>query len=81
MEEWGGVEVEVVGVSADYRVRFPMEEPTPYLHFAASPRARVDAVLLARTDGAAAGDWTVRADTGDELVARLMQLAGERDAP
>ena len=30
---------------------------------------------------AAAGDWIVRADTGDELVARLMQLAGERDAP
>ena len=30
---------------------------------------------------AAAGDWIVQADTGDELVARLMQLAGGRDAP
>ena len=30
---------------------------------------------------AAAGDWLVQADTGDELVARLMQLAGGRDAP
>ena len=30
---------------------------------------------------AAAGDWIVRADTGDELVARLMQLAGGRGAP
>ena len=30
---------------------------------------------------AAAGDWIVRADTGDELVARLMQLVDGRDAP
>ena len=30
---------------------------------------------------AAAGDWIVRADTGDELVARLMQLAEGRDTP
>ena len=29
---------------------------------------------------AAAGDWLVRAQTGDELVARLMQLAEGRDA-
>ena len=54
LAEWDGVEVEVVGVSADYRVRFPTEEPAPYLHFAASQRARSDAVLLARTDGDAA---------------------------
>ena len=54
LAEWDGVEYEVVGVSADYRVRFPTEEPAPYLHFAASQRARSDAVLLARTDGDAA---------------------------
>ena len=29
---------------------------------------------------AVAGDWIVRADTGDELVARLTQLAEGRDA-
>ena len=29
---------------------------------------------------AAAGEWIVRADSGDELVARLTQLAEERDA-
>ena len=29
---------------------------------------------------AAAGEWIVRADRGDELVARLTQLAEERDA-
>ena len=51
LAEWNGAEVEVVGVSADYRVRFPTEEPAPYLHFAASQRARSDAVLLVRTDG------------------------------
>ena len=51
LAEWDGVEVEIVGVSADYRVRFATEEPAPYLHFAASQRARSDAVLLARTDG------------------------------
>ena len=27
LAEWDGVEIEVVGVSADYRVRFPTEEP------------------------------------------------------
>ena len=30
---------------------------------------------------AAAGDWIVRAESGDELVARLMQLAEGRDTP
>ena len=30
---------------------------------------------------AVAGDWIVRADDGDELVARLMQLAEGRDTP
>ena len=29
---------------------------------------------------AAAGEWIVRADSGDELVARLTQLADQRDA-
>ena len=28
---------------------------------------------------AAAGEWIVRADSGDELIARLTQLAEERD--
>ena len=54
LEGWDGVGVEVVGVSADCRVRFPTEESAPYLHFAASQRAWSDAVLLARTDGDAA---------------------------
>ena len=67
LEDWGGVEYEVVGVSADYRVRFPSEEPAPYLHFAASQRARADAVLLARTDGDAAA---LAADIRRELRRR-----------
>ena len=67
LEEWDGLEYEVVGVSADYRVRFPTEEPAPYLHFAASQRARSDAVLLARTDGDAAA---LAADIRRELRRR-----------
>ena len=67
LEAWDGVEVEVVGVSADYRVRFPAEGPAPYLHFAASQRARADAVLLARTDGDAAA---LAADIRRELRRR-----------
>ncbi len=67
LEDWDGVEVEVVGVSADYRVRFPTEEPAPYLHFAASQRARADAVLLARTEGDAA---VLAADIRRELRRR-----------
>ena len=67
LEAWDGVEVEVVGVSADYRVRFPTEEPAPYLHFAASQRARADAVVLVRTDGDAAA---LAADIRRELRRR-----------
>ena len=37
---------------------------------------------IADPDGlAAAGDWIVRADTGDELVARLTELAEGGDTP
>ena len=54
LAEWDGVEYEVVGVSADYKVRFPTEEPASYLHLAASQRLRTGAVLLARTRGDAA---------------------------
>ncbi len=51
LAEWDGVEYKVVGVSADYKVRFPTEEPAAYLHLAASQRLRTGAVLLARTRG------------------------------
>ena len=54
LAEWDGLEYEVVGVSADYKVRFPTEEPASYLHLAASQRLRTGAVILARTRGAAA---------------------------
>ena len=49
-----GPEYEVVGVAADYKVRFPTEAPAPYLHVAASQHAQASAVLLARTEGDAA---------------------------
>ena len=51
------------------------------LRFGAEAAARVSQAVERITDPdglAAAGDWIVRADTGDELVARLMQLAEER---
>ena len=54
------------------------------LRFGAEAASRVSRAVerIADPEGlAAAGDWIVRADTGDELVARLMQLAGGRDAP
>ena len=54
LAEWDGVEYEVVGVSSDYKVRFPTEEPAPYLHLAAAQRLRTGAVILARTRGDAA---------------------------
>ena len=38
-------------MSADYKVRFPTEEPAAHLHLAASQRLRTGAVLLARTQG------------------------------
>ena len=54
------------------------------LRFGAETASRVFRAVerIADPEGlAAAGDWIVRADTGDELVARLLQLAGGRDAP
>ena len=54
LAEWDGLAVEVVGVSADYKVRFPTEEPAAYLHLATSQRVRTGATLLARTAGDAA---------------------------
>ena len=53
------------------------------LRFGAETAARVSRAVERITDPegvAAAGDWIVRADTGDELVARLMQLVDRRDA-
>ena len=38
--EWDGGEYEVVGVAADYKVRFPTEEPASYVHGAASQHLR-----------------------------------------
>ena len=51
LAEWDGLGYEIVGVAADYKVRFPTEEPASYLHLAASQRLRTGAVLLARTGG------------------------------
>ncbi len=54
------------------------------LRFGAETASRVSRAVerIADPEGlAAAGDWIVRADTGDELVARLTQLAEVRDAP
>ena len=53
------------------------------LRFGAEAAARVSQAVerIADPEGlAAAGEWIVRADSGDELVARLTQLAEERDA-
>ena len=54
------------------------------LRFGEEAAARVSLAVerIADPEGlAAAGDWIVRADNGDELVARLMQLAEGRDTP
>ena len=54
LTDWDGPEIEVVGVSADYKVRFPTEAPAPYLHLAASQRPQSSGAVLARTSGDAA---------------------------
>ena len=46
-----GRRYEVIGVSADYRVRSVSESPTPYVHFAAAQRPATYNALLARTSG------------------------------
>ena len=47
----------------------------------AAERAAPALARIANPEGlATAGDWIVRANSGDELVARLTQLAEERDA-
>ena len=54
------------------------------LRFGAGTASRVSRAVerIADPQGlAAAGDWIVRADTGDELVARLTQLAGGQGRP
>ena len=54
------------------------------LRFGAEAASRVSEAVerIAEPEGlAAAGDWIVRAESGDELVARVMQLAEGRDAP
>ena len=53
------------------------------LRFGAEAGARVSEAVerIADPEGlAAAGDWIVRAESGDELVARVTQLAEGRDA-
>jgi predicted permease len=57
VNEWDGPEYEVVGVAADYKVRFPTEGPASYLHLAASQHRNTGGLLLART----VGDATVLA--------------------
>ena len=42
---------EIVGVSADYKVRSVMEEPTPYVHFAEAQRPSAYNYLMVRTSG------------------------------
>jgi predicted permease len=42
---------EIVGVSADYKVRSVSEAPTPYVHFAATQRPASYNTLIARTTG------------------------------
>jgi putative ABC transport system permease protein len=46
---------EIVGVSADYKVRSVMEEPTPYVHLAEAQAPSNYNYLLARTQGDAEG--------------------------
>ena len=59
-----GREHEVIGVSADYEVNSPGEDPAAYLHLAASQRPTIRPVLLARTEGDAAA---LAADIRGEL--------------
>ena len=54
---------EIVGVSADYRVRSVSEPPTPYVHFAAAQRPATYNSILARTIGDA-----------DRVVGEIRQL-------
>ncbi len=51
LDGWDGREVEVVGVSADYEVNAPDEDPAAYLHLAASQQFVWPVTLLARTAG------------------------------
>lgn len=46
---------EIVGVSADYKVRSVMESPRPYIHLAVQQRPATYAAILARTKGDASG--------------------------
>ena len=42
---------EIVGISADYKVRSVMEAPTPYVHLAAAQRPAMYNTMIARADG------------------------------
>jgi predicted permease len=48
---WEGPEYQVVGVSADYKVRTIGEPPTPYVHLAASQGALPPGLIVVRTRG------------------------------
>ena len=52
--DWDGPEYEIVGVSANYKVRFPTEEASPYVHAPRLQAAVTGGVLLARIEGDAA---------------------------
>src|SRR3954465_11249185 len=51
---YNGREVEVVGVTADYKVSTIGEAPTPYIHYAVSQRPNSGEEIVARTRGDAA---------------------------
>jgi predicted permease len=46
-----GPSFEIVGVSSDYKVSTPGEQPTPYIHFAYSQRPSAGEAVIARTRG------------------------------
>ena len=48
---FNGRELEVVGVSADYKVSTVGEGITPYIHYAVSQRPDSHAEMIARTRG------------------------------
>jgi len=49
---WDGRQFEVVGVSANYKVRTVGERPTPYIHFATA-QGRIASIVIARGVGQA----------------------------
>jgi putative ABC transport system permease protein len=46
-----GPDYQIVGISADYKVSTPGEQPTPYIHYAYSQNPTAGEALIARTRG------------------------------